>query len=54
MPLSMSWFLKSDLGTLTGAEIQGAPLSLAGDALLSGYYVNELLLHFLHRIPGQA
>ena len=53
MPLSMSWFLKSDLGTLTGAEIQGAPLSLTGDALLSGYYVNELLLHFLHRHDPQ-
>ncbi len=53
MPLSMSWFLKSDLGTLTGAEIQGAPLSLTGDALLSGYYVNELLLCFLHRHDPQ-
>ena len=53
MPLSMSWFLKSDLGTLTGAEIQGAPLSLTGDALLSGYYVNELLITFLHRHDPQ-
>jgi DNA repair protein RecO (recombination protein O) len=53
MPLSMSWILKSDLGTLTGAEIHGAPLSLSGDALLSGYYVNELLLHFLHRHDPQ-
>lgn len=53
MPLSMSWFLKSDLGTLTGAEIRGAPLSLTGDTLLSGYYVNELLLHFLHRHDPQ-
>ena len=24
MPLSMSWVIKSDLGTLTGAEVQGA------------------------------
>lgn len=53
MPLSMSWFLKSDLGTLTGAEVRGAPLSLSGDALLSGYYVNELLMHFLHRHDPQ-
>ncbi len=53
MPLSMSWFLKSDLGTLTGAEVNGAPLSLSGDALLSGYYVNELVLHFLHRHDPQ-
>jgi DNA repair protein RecO (recombination protein O) len=53
MPLSLSWFLKSDLGTLTGAEVNGAPLSLSGDALLSGFYVNELLLHFLHRHDPQ-
>lgn len=53
MPLSISWFMKSDLGTLTGAEVNGAPLRLSGDALLSGYYVNELILHFLHRHDPQ-
>lgn len=53
MPLYMSWFIRSDLGTLTGAEVRGAPLSLAGEALLSGYYVNELVLHFLHRHDPQ-
>jgi len=53
MPLSVSWVMKSDLGTLTGAEILGAPLRLSGDALLSGYYVNELVLHFLHRHDPQ-
>lgn len=53
MPLSISWVIKSDLGTLTGAEILGAPLRLSGDALLSGYYVNELILHFLHRHDPQ-
>jgi DNA repair protein RecO (recombination protein O) len=53
MPLSVSWVLKSDLGTLTGAEVRGAPLSLTGDALLSGYYVNELLINFLHRHDPQ-
>ncbi len=53
MPLSMSWVIKSDLGTLTGAEVQGAPLSLTGEALLAGYYVNELVLHFLHRHDPQ-
>jgi DNA repair protein RecO (recombination protein O) len=49
MPLSMSWVQRTDLGTLTGAELHGSPMRLTGDALLSGYYVNELLLHFLHR-----
>jgi DNA repair protein RecO (recombination protein O) len=53
MPLSISWFMKSDIGTLTGAEVNGAPLRLSGDALLSGYYVNELILHFLHRHDPQ-
>jgi len=53
MPLALSWVIRSDLGTLTGAEINGEPLSLTGDALLSGYYVNELILHFLHRHDPQ-
>jgi DNA repair protein RecO (recombination protein O) len=53
MPLSLSWIQRSDLGTLTGAEVRGAPLQLTGDGLLSGYYVNELLLHFLHRHDPQ-
>ena len=53
MPLAMSWVQRSDLGTLTGAELRGRPLQLNGDALLSGYYVNELLLHFLHRHDPQ-
>jgi len=53
MPLSMSWVQRTELGTLTGAELHGAPLRLTGDALLSGYYINELLLHFLHRHDPQ-
>lgn len=53
MPLRMSWLLRTDLGTLTGAEIDGQPLTLSGDALLSGYYINELVLHFLHRHDAQ-
>lgn len=53
MPLSISWVQRSDLGTLTGAEVHGAPLSLTGDALLSGFYVNELLLHLLHKHDPQ-
>ena len=53
MPLQLSWLLRSDLGTLTGAEIDGRPLSLSGDGLMSGYYLNELLLHLLHRHDPQ-
>ena len=52
-PLRLSWYVRSDLGTLTGAEIDAAPLPLAGDALLSAYYVNELVLNFLHRHDPQ-
>ena len=52
-PLRLSWFIRSDLGTLTGAEIDAVPISLTGDALLSAYYVNELVLNFLHRHDPQ-
>ncbi|HEX7719458.1 MAG TPA: DNA repair protein RecO [Woeseiaceae bacterium] len=53
LPLQLSWVIRSDLGTLTGAEMRGQPIALGGDALLSGYYVNELLLHLLHRHDPQ-
>lgn len=53
LPLRVSWVAKSDLGTLTGAEAAGAPAGMIGDALLSAYYVNELLIHFLHRYDPQ-
>lgn len=48
LPLQVSWAGRSDLGTLTGAELNGAPISLRGDALMSAYYANELLLHLMH------
>jgi len=53
LPLRLSWVIRSDLGTLTGAEMNGAPISLMGDGLLSGYYVNELILKLLHRHDPQ-
>lgn len=53
LPLKVSWVSKSDLGTLTGAEVAGPPAGMVGDAMLSAYYVNELLLHFLHRHDPQ-
>lgn len=54
LPLQMSWFIRSDLGTLTGAEMNGAPISLSGDALLSAYYINELLLNLLYKHDPQT
>jgi DNA repair protein RecO (recombination protein O) len=53
MPLQLSWLLRSDLGTLTGAELDGPPQILTGDALMSGYYINELILHLTHRHDPQ-
>ena len=53
LPLRVSWVARTDLGTLTGAEAAGPPAGLRGDALLSAFYVNELLLNFLHRDDPQ-
>jgi DNA repair protein RecO (recombination protein O) len=53
LPLRVSWVARSDLGTLTGAETAGPPTGLSGDALLSAFYVNELILNFLHRDDPQ-
>lgn len=53
LPLRVSWVARSDLGTLTGADADGAPLGLRGDAMLSAFYVNELMLNFLHRHDAQ-
>ncbi len=53
LTLRLSWSIRTDLGTLTGAETSGPPRSLTGDALLSAYYLNELLLNFLHRHDPQ-
>jgi DNA repair protein RecO (recombination protein O) len=48
-PLLLSWNLRGELGTLTGAEQVASPPAMAGDPLFCGLYVNELLMRFLHR-----
>ena len=53
LPLRLSWSIKTDLGTLTGAEAAGPPAVFQGETLLSGFYLNELLLIFLHRHDPQ-
>lgn len=53
IPLNLSWVSRSDLGTLTGADMTATAFTLSGDALLSAYYVNELLLNFLHKHDPQ-
>lgn len=46
-PILLSWVRRGELGTLTGAEGAGPPRWLAGEALLSGYYVNEILMRLV-------
>lgn len=53
LPLRLAWSGRSELGTLTGAELAGPPLLLAGECLLSGYYANELLIELVHRHDPQ-
>lgn len=52
-PLLLSWNEAGDLGTLNGVEAGGAPVSLAGEQVFSGWYLNELLLRLLHRHDPQ-
>ncbi|MDR5855000.1 DNA repair protein RecO [Caballeronia sp. LZ062] len=48
-PLGLSWTGKGEVRTLTTAEWVGGMLPLRGDALLCGFYVNELLVKFCAR-----
>ncbi|RQS73016.1 DNA repair protein RecO [Burkholderia sp. Bp8963] len=52
-PLLLSWSGKSEMRTLTGAEWVGGMLPLGGDALLCGFYANELLVKFCAREDPQ-
>ena len=47
MPLQVSWQGRSDLKTLTCAELRRPPLRLREEALYSGLYLNELLYYLL-------
>ncbi len=49
VPLLLSWRGQGELPTLTGAEPAGAAPPLQGERLLSGIYLNELLMRLLHR-----
>ncbi len=48
-PLALSWFGKGELRTLARAEWVGGQPLLHGEALLCGFYLNELLLRLLPR-----
>lgn len=48
-PLTLAWTGHGELATLTAAEPGGATAALAGDALLCGLYLNELVVRLLPR-----
>ncbi len=48
-PLQLSFGGDAEIRTLKGAEWMGGHVMPTGDALLSGFYVNELLLRLLAR-----
>lgn len=48
-PLRLSWSGSAELGTLTSAEWAGGQATLAGIALMCGFYLNELLLRLMPR-----
>jgi DNA repair protein RecO (recombination protein O) len=48
-PLQLSFTGEAEIRTLKGAEWMGGHVMPSGEALLSGYYVNELLLRLLAR-----
>ena len=48
-PLLLSWSESGDLGTLTGVEAHGIAQEFRGEAVFSGWYLNELLLRLLQR-----
>lgn len=49
IPLLLSWRGSGELATLIGAETEDRVLPLTGSAAIVGFYLNELLLRFLHR-----
>ncbi|HEY9147624.1 MAG TPA: DNA repair protein RecO [Gammaproteobacteria bacterium] len=48
-PLLLSWSGRGELHTLTAAEADGTATKPHGDALINGFYVNELLMRLLPR-----
>lgn len=48
-PLTLSWFGKNEVRTLHKADWQGGVRQLSGQALICGFYVNELMLHLVAR-----
>ena len=53
-PLSLSWGGDAEIRTLKSAEWGGGQVMPTGEALLSGYYANELLLRLLARADAHT
>jgi len=53
-PLLVSWVSRGELGTLTAAESNGVPIMLNRRLLISGFYLNELIVRLLHRYDPHA
>ena len=58
-PLLVSWVGKGEIPTLTEAELDRSEFSflnneIRGDALVCGFYCNELLVKMLHRYDSHA
>lgn len=49
VPLLISWSGRTELHTLTHAEQTGRAYHLKADNLMIGFYLNELLIQFMHR-----
>ncbi len=45
----MSWVAKSELGTLTDIELPSISGSLKAEAMMTGFYMNEIILRLLHK-----
>ena len=49
VPLLISWTGRGELHTLTHAEQIGRSFHLKSDNLMVGFYLNELMIQFMHR-----
>lgn len=49
VPLLFSWSGQGELHTLTGVEAAGPGAALPGNRIISGFYMNELIMRLLHR-----
>ena len=52
-PMALDFLLRGELATLRAAEPIGQPMRLVGDALMSGLYLNELVVRLTARHDPQ-